>query len=144
LKPNCFNIPLIAPGTKGVPQGDYYETDFTQGQRNIFRQAFQKRADASLVKTMKVTEQTTLRYTFDVYNLTNTTSLDIPVDNVSMNQGFNNEPFYTSSTASAAPAACTASGGAPGALYNCPAGLGIVKHEIGSPRQVQMSLSLLF
>jgi hypothetical protein len=143
LKPNCFDIPLIAPGTKGVPQGDNFETDFTTGQRNIFRQAFQRRADASLVKVTKVTEQTTLRYTLDVYNLTNTTSLDIPVDNVSQNQGFNNEPFYAG-TASAAPAACTASGGAPGALYNCPAGLGIVKHAIGSARQVQMSLSLLF
>ena len=33
-----------------IPPDDIYETGFTTGQRNIFRQAFQKRADASLVK----------------------------------------------------------------------------------------------
>jgi hypothetical protein len=146
LKANCFDIPSLAPGTKGVPNGDYYETDFTNGQRNIFRQAFQKRADASLVKTMKPTEQTTLRYTFDVFNLTNTTSLDIPVDNVTQNQGFNNEPFYASSTAAVTPTGCGTIAATPGVtgVYNCPTGLGIVKHAIGSPRQVQMSLTLLF
>jgi len=126
LKASCFTLPLIAPGTKGVPQGDPYETDFTTGQRNIFRQSFQKRTDASLVKMAKLTERSTLRYTFDVFNVTNTTSLDIPVDNVSQNQAFNNEPIA----------------GDP--LYNPPAGLGIAKHAIGSPRQIQMSLSLLF
>jgi hypothetical protein len=144
LKANCFTIPLIPVGTKGVPIGDPYETDFTNGQRNIFRQAFQKRADASLVKTMKVTSTSTLRYTFDVYNLTNTTSIDIPVDNVQQNENFNNQPFEPAPGQSPGPAACTAAGGAPGALFNCPAGLGIVKHAIGSPRQIQMSLSYLF
>jgi hypothetical protein len=148
LKQSCFAIPLIAPGTKGVPQGDYYETDFTSGQRNIFRQAFQKRADASLVKTMKVTDQMTLRYTFDVYNLTNTTSLDLPVDNVQQNVAFNNVPVQADSAAQVLPSGC---GGNPNAettgeqgIYNCPNGLGIAKHAIGSARQVQMSLSLLF
>jgi hypothetical protein len=29
-------------------------------------------------------------------------------------------------------------------LFNPPAGLGIVKHTIGSPRQIQMSLHLNF
>jgi len=29
-------------------------------------------------------------------------------------------------------------------LYNAPVGLGIVKHTIGSPRQIQMSLHLNF
>jgi hypothetical protein len=146
LKQSCFAIPLIAPGTKGVPQGDYYETDFTTGQRNIFRQAFQRRADASLVKTMKVTENTMLRYTFDVYNLTNTTSLDIPVDNVTQNQAFNNEPVQVTSAAQVSPGGCGTNSETYGAqgIYNCPNGLGIVKHEIGSPRQIQMSLSLLF
>jgi len=126
LKASCFTLPLIAPGVKGVPVGDPYETDFTSGQRNIFRQSFQKRTDASLVKTSKITNGTTLRYTFDVFNVTNTTSLDIPVDNVSQNQAFNNEPVAGTG------------------LYNPPAGLGIAKHAIGSPRQIQMSLSLLF
>jgi len=144
LKANCFDVPLIAPGTKGVPKGDYFETDFTQGQRNIFRQSFQKRADASLVKTAKVTDQTTLRYTFDVFNLTNTTSFDIPLNNVTQNQGFNNEPLAVGSAAEALPTGCGTSAAAPGGLYNCPSGLGIVKHAIGSPRQIQMSLSLTF
>ncbi len=75
----------------GVPLYDTYETDFTTGQRNIFRQTVQKRADASLVKVMKMTPGSSLRYTFDVYNLTNTTSLDIPTDNVAQNQYYNNE-----------------------------------------------------
>jgi hypothetical protein len=148
LKQNCFAIPLIAPGTKGVPAGDYYETDFTSGQRNIFRQAFQKRADASLVKMTKVTEKTTLRYTFDVFNLTNTTSLDLPVDNVQQNVAFNNVPLEDPSAAAVLPGGC---GGPPNlettgtnGIYNCPNGLGIVKHQIGSARQIQMSLSLLF
>jgi hypothetical protein len=29
-------------------------------------------------------------------------------------------------------------------FYNCPAGLGITKHTIGAPRQIQMSLHLDF
>jgi Carboxypeptidase regulatory-like domain len=144
LKATCFTIPLISPGTKGVPAGDYYETDFTNGQRNIFRQSFQRRADASLVKTTQISEKSTLRYTFDAFNLTNTTSLDIPVDNVSQNQGFNNEPFYVGSSAAALPTGCGTSAAAPGGLYNCPAGLGIAKHAIGSARQIQMSLGLTF
>ncbi len=144
LKATCFTIPIIPVGTKGVPAGDNFETDFTTGQRNIFRQAFQSRADASLVKTAKVTEKITMRYTFDVYNLTNTTSLDIPVNNVSQNQGFNNVPFQVNSAADALPTGCGTPAAAPGGLYNCPAGLGIVKHAIGSPRQIQMSLRMLF
>ncbi len=146
LKQSCFSIPLIAPGTDGVPAGDYYETGFTNGQRNIFRQSFQKRADASLVKTAKLTEQTTLRYTFDVFNLTNTTSLDIPQNNVQQNQSFNNVPVQADSAADVMPSGCGTSAAAPGeeGIYNCPNGLGIVKHQIGNARQIQMSLSVLF
>jgi hypothetical protein len=144
LKATCFTIPLIAPGTKGVPNGDYYETDFTKGERNIFRQAFQKRADASLVKTAQITDKTLLRYTFDVYNLTNTTSLDIPVDDVTQNQSFNNEPFLATSASQVLPTGCGTSAAAAGSLYNCPGGLGIAKHAIGSARQIQMSLGLTF
>jgi hypothetical protein len=29
-------------------------------------------------------------------------------------------------------------------FYSCPSGLGIVTHTIGSPRQIQMSLSFMF
>ena len=33
-----------------------------------------------------------LKYTFDVYNVTNTTSFDIPTNNVTQNAGYNNAP----------------------------------------------------
>jgi hypothetical protein len=144
LKATCFDIPIINPGTLGVPQGDDFETSFISGERNIFRQSWQKRADASLVKDMVIHEQYSLRYTFDAYNLTNTSSFDIPQNNVNQNQAFNNVPFAVGSTAAAQPTGCGTSAAAPGGLYNCPAGLGIVKHTIGSPRQIQMSLHLTF
>ncbi len=57
LKATCFTIPLLIPAGSarcGTPSNDPYETAFTTGQRNIFRQAFQKRADASLVKTAEL------------------------------------------------------------------------------------------
>ena len=50
LKSSCFTIPLIPQGTMGVPNGDDFETNFSTGQRNIFRQSYQKRTDASLAK----------------------------------------------------------------------------------------------
>ncbi len=144
LKATCFNIPILSPGTDGIPQGDYYETGFSSGQRNIFRQSWQKRADASLVKELPIVDRYRLRYTLDVYNLSNTSSFDIPQNNVNQNQAFNNEPFYVGSTAAALPSGCGTTTPTSGGLYNCPAGLGIVKHTIGSPRQIQMSLHLDF
>jgi Carboxypeptidase regulatory-like domain len=126
LKSNCFTLPLIPEGTMGVPIGDTYETNFVSGERNIFRQSWQRRADASLVKDLTIREPFTLHYTFDVYNLTNTSSFDVPQNNVNQNAGFNNVPV----------------GGEP--LYNPPSGLGVTKHTIGSPRQIQMSLHLDF
>jgi hypothetical protein len=120
-----------------------YETGFTSRQRNIFRQSFQKRADASLVKMTNFTERYALKYTFDVYNLTNTTSFDVPFNEVSQNASFN--PFPTAGTP-VLPGTCNAQGEGtvPGSFYSCPFGLGVVTHTIGSPRQVQMSLSLTF
>ncbi|HVN92397.1 MAG TPA: TonB-dependent receptor [Terracidiphilus sp.] len=126
LKASCFTLPLIPEGTMGVPNGDTYETNFITGERNIFRQSWQRRLDASLVKDLAIHDRYTVRYTFDVYNVTNTASFDIPQNNVNQNAGFNNVPV----------------GG--DTLYNPPAGLGIVKHTIGAPRQIQMSLDLSF
>ena len=93
LKTSCFTLPLLPAGGLGgaIPTSDPYETGFTNGQRNIFRQAFQKRADASLVKVLPLHERYSLKYTFDVYNLTNTTSFDIPGAEVTQNAGYN--PF---------------------------------------------------
>ena len=144
LNPSCFTIPLLPAGGLGgaIPASDPYETGFTTGQRNIFRQAFQKRADVSLIKDTKLTERYDLKFTFDVYNLTNTTSFDIPFNQVSQNQYYN--PFPSSGT-TPLPTGCAADGTQTNSsFYACPAGLGIVTHTIGSPRQVQMSLRLDF
>jgi Carboxypeptidase regulatory-like domain len=128
LNPACFTLPLLSPGDLGgaIPAGDTFETNFTAGQRNIFRQAWQKRADLSIVKNTQITERVSMKYSFDVFNLTNTSSFDIPIDDVSQNEQYNNFPVEGTQ------------------LYNAPSGLGVVNKTIGSPRQVQMSLSFSF
>jgi hypothetical protein len=145
LNPACFTLPLLPAGGLGgaIPSSDTFETGFTSGQRNIFRQSFQKRADASLVKTLSIKEQYKLKFTFDVFNLTNTTSFDVPGNEVSQNQYYNAFPTAGSPVL---PGTCDKNGNGTvsGSFYNCPAGLGIVTHTIGSPRQVQMSLHLDF
>ncbi len=144
LKANCFTLPLLAPGDMngGVPAGDTFETAFTTGQRNIFRQPFQKRADASIIKELALNEHLNLKYTLDVYNLTNSVSFDVPIDNVSQNQYYNNFPVAGTTPL---PTGCAADGSQTNSsFYNCPGGLGITNRAIGSPRQVQMSLRLLF
>jgi hypothetical protein len=145
LKAQCFTIPLLNPGDLGgaIPANDPFETTFiSHGQRNIFRQAPQKRADISLVKLTSIGERTKLRYTLDVFNLTNTTSFDVTGDQVSQNVGYNGYPV---SGTTPLPTGCDAGGNQTNtSFYNCPAGLGITLHTIGSPRQVQMSLRLDF
>jgi hypothetical protein len=135
LKASCFTLPLLpAGGLNGaIPTSDPFETGFTNGQRNIFRQSFQKRADASLVKELTLREKYNFKYTFDVYNLTNTSSFDVPGNEVSQNAGYN--PFPQSDQPVV---------GQQGALYSFPSGLGIVTHTIGAPRQIQMSLAFQF
>jgi hypothetical protein len=145
LNAACFTLPLLPAGGLGgaIPSNDPFETGFTNGQRNIFRQAFQKRADASLVKVLNINERYSLKYTFDVYNLTNTTSFDVPGNEVSQNQNYN--AFPTEGT-TPLPTDCSATGSAQqsSSFYACPSGLGIVTHTIGSPRQIQMSLHFDF
>ena len=147
LKASCFTVPLLTPSaTNGVAPGDNFETQFTTGQRNIFRQTWQRNADISIVKSTSLTERFTLKYTFDVFNMTNTPSFDIPIDNVTQNLAYGQFP-QTGTASGPTPAACTASGGTagpPNYFYNCPGGLGQVTKTIGSSRQVQMSLSLSF
>ena len=137
LKASCFTLPLATndPTLKSaVPSNDPYETGFTSGQRNIFRQSYQRRLDASLVKVMPVTEKLGLKYTFDVFNLTNTSSFDIPQDNVTQNAGYNDWP--------AADQGVLDNSGY--SLYSYPSVLGFVSRTISSPRQIQMSLRLTF
>ena len=145
LNPQCFTVPLVtssSPLASAVPAGDTVETSFTTGQRNIFRQAAQKRADISLIKMTSITERFSLKYTFDVYNLTNTTSFDVPGNEVFQNQYFNQFPSVGQT---ALPTGCNSEGEQTNSsFYNCPAGLGYVTHTIGSPRQIQMSLALTF
>jgi Carboxypeptidase regulatory-like domain/TonB dependent receptor len=146
LNPACFTLPVLpAGGLNGaIPPDDPYETGFTTGQRNIFRQSFQKRADASLEKMTPFDhEKFNLKYTFDVYNLTNTTSLDIPGNEVSQNAFYDNAPVAGTPVL---PGTCNGQGvgTVSGSFYSCPAGLGIVTHTIGAPRQIQMSLHLDF
>ena len=132
---------VLEPSGIGHTRGRHLETSFTTGQRNIFRQAGQKRADASLVKMTSITERYNLKYTFDVYNLTNTTSFDIPGNEVFQNENFNNFPAVGTT---ALPTGCNSTGNPTPSFYNCPAGLGFVTHTIGGPRQIQMSLQLTF
>jgi len=140
LDPAAFTIPVLSAGglSGAVPTSDPFETGFTTGQRNIFHQAFQKRADASLMKVTRFTERYSLKYTFDVYNLTNTSSFDVPGNEVSQNENYNGFPVGGTPVL---PTSCDA--GNTG-FYNCPSGLGVVTHTIGSPRQVQMSLQFVF
>ena len=127
-KLRCFTLPLLnrAISMGRFPPGDTFETNFTNGQRNIFRQSWQRRADISFVKLTQLTERYSVKYTFDVFNLTNTSSFDIPIDDVSQNEFYNDFPVE----------------GQP--LYNPPSGLGVVNKTIGSPRQIQMTLRVLF
>jgi len=140
LKTSCFTIPVLPAGglSGAVPTSDPYETDFTTGQRNIFRQAFQKRADASIMKMTRFTERYSLNYTFDVYNLFNTASFDVPGNEVSQNENYNGFPIAGTPVM---PTSCNASNAG---FYNCPFSLGVVNHTIGSARQIQMSLRFLF
>jgi len=148
LDAGCFTLPLLPAGGLGgaIPNTDPFETGFTTGQRNIFRQSFQKRADASLVKSLALTERFNLKYTFDVYNVTNTTSFDVPGNEVAQNFNYNSFPGALPAGTSPLPTGCGTPSAATGAggLYYCPASLGVVQHTIGAPRQVQMSLHLDF
>lgn len=143
LDPNCFTLPLLSPGglNGAIPSNDPYETDFvSNGQRNIFRQSWQRRADVSFVKMTRLSDRFNLKYSFDVFNLTNTASFDIPVDNVSQNANFQDYP-YQGQPATLTPCDTTYT-----ALYVCSSlgGLGITNKTIGSSRQIQMSLALTF
>jgi len=143
LNAACFTLPLLDPGALNgaIPSNDPYETSFiANGQRNIFRQPWQRRADISIVKLTKINDRISVRYSFDVFNLTNTASYDIPVDDVSQNINFNDFP-YAGQPSTTTPCDQTFT-----ALYVCPtlSGLGVTNKTISAPRQIQMSLSVLF
>ena len=148
LKSSCFTVPLLQPGdlNGAIPAGDTFETNFipSGGQRNIFRQSWQKDADISIVKVTTLTERVSLKYSFDVYNLTNHPSFDIPIDNVTQNAAFSPVPVQGTTPVPSAATCASSSSPFVGDFYNCPSGLGQVTKTIGSARQIQMSLSLMF
>jgi hypothetical protein len=98
IDPSEIAINYVAPGTNGVPTAamggegdpvDIYETDFApNNQRNIFRQAMQKRLDISIRKSFHPTQRVAVLYEFNIFNVTNTTSLDVPQDQTQIRQNF--------------------------------------------------------
>jgi len=143
LKPSCFGLPLLSPGglNGAIPSNDPYETNFIDhGERNIFRQSWQRRADISIAKNTQITERYSLTYKLDIFNVTNTASFDIPIDDVTQNINFNGFPVVGQ------PATIGKCDTTFTALYVCPtlSGLGITNKTISSPRQIQMSLRLTF
>jgi hypothetical protein len=142
LNPACFTLPLLQPNDLGgaIPAGDTFETNFTTGQRNIFRQSWQRVANISLVKAIPITERYTVKYSLDIFNLTNTASFDVPIDDVSQNQFYNQFPVEGTTPM---PTGCGTQNPTSG-FYNCPASLGAVNKTIGSPRQIQMTLRVDF
>jgi len=126
-------VPPCGVSTGGAAVCDIFETGFTKGQRNIFRQAFQKRADISLVKSIKIGERIGLKYNLDVFNVTNTPSFDIPSNEPELGT-FNPVPVYDSTDPT----------GSFNSLYPSDPNFGFVRSAIGSGRQVQMALRATF
>jgi len=108
IDPNQIAVQYLAPGANGVPTAamggatdpvDVYETDYAPGdQRNIFRQGAQNRLDISVRKAIKIGDRVTVRYGFNVFNLTNTTSMDVPQNGVQIGQHGSCANTYTSSS----------------------------------------------
>jgi Carboxypeptidase regulatory-like domain/TonB dependent receptor len=92
LDPNQIAISYLSPGQDGIPASgaglpqDIYETAWNKGERNIFRQAGQKRLDLSIRKNFRITEKVGLQYEFNAFNVTNTTSMDVPQDQAQIRQ----------------------------------------------------------
>jgi hypothetical protein len=142
LNPACFTLPLLNPGDLGgaIPANDTFETNFTNGLRNVFRQTWQRVANISFVKLTSLTERYSLSYSLEIFNLTNTASFDVPIDDVTQNQYYNQFPVVGTTPL---PTGCATSTPTQG-FYNCPASLGAVNKTIGSPRQIQMTLRFIF
>jgi hypothetical protein len=119
-----FYQPTIPGGTDGVPVGDNVETIFGNTARNLFRSPFQKRLDLSLIKTTKIGERLTLRFQADALNLTNTPSFDVPNNNLSLYSVKSGVPTIKSIVSQTT--------------------FGVIQNTIGSPRFLQMSMTLIF
>jgi len=142
LNPDCFTLPLLNPGDLGgaIPANDTFETNFTNGLRNVFRQTWQRVANISFVKVTSITERYSLSYSLEIFNLTNTASFDVPIDDVTQNQYYDQFPVVGTTPL---PTGCATNNPTQG-FYNCPNSLGAVNKTIGSPRQIQMTLRVVF
>jgi hypothetical protein len=146
-------------GPGGGPLCDVYETTFVPGQRNIFRQAPQKRADITIQKDVAIKERYNINYQFEVFNVTNTPSFDVPDNDITLNPDFSElnanengtqvQPKAGAVTTPTGPSTC--SGGSASCayeLYTTPGAssnkLGVVTNTIGSGRIVEMSLHFTF
>jgi hypothetical protein len=108
IDPSQIAIQYLAPGQGGVPAAssggatdpvDVYETTYSPvNQRNIFRQAGQRRIDLSLRKEFRISERYHVRYAFNIYNLTNTTSMDIPQNGTEIGQKGSCANYTTTAT----------------------------------------------
>jgi hypothetical protein len=145
LQPGQKNVPACGVSTAGAPVCDVFETDFAgNGQRNIFRQSFQKRADISLVKNLQLTERFQLKYTFDAYNVTNTSSFDTPNNAISTGNGGNFAQVTYDASKSTIANRQTVYSLQNNGQVSPGLGLGVVQQTVGSPRNIQMSLHLVF
>jgi len=123
-----FYIPQVAPGTYGVTTTcgttcDTFETIYGATSRNTFRGPFQSRFDVALIKQTKLSERFSLRFQADAFNVLNHPSFDAPTTSSSL---------YSVSS-SGVPTVRTFS-----------TSFGYVQRTIGSPRFLQLNLSLLF
>ena len=94
------------------------------GLNDIDGPAFQKRLDLSITKVTRLNERWVARLGVDAFNLTNTPSFDVPTNSASQ--------YSVNSTT--------------GAITNfgLSSSFGVVQHTIGSPRFMQISLTLAF
>lgn len=161
---NQLQVPSLQPGQKGIPACaanepcDYFETDFTPGQRNIFRQSFQKRADVSISKSLRVGGRVAALYSFNVFNLTNTPSFDVPSNSASIGQSKVQGLIGTTANTTAQYGQVVASAGTEQSvtvpsLYKIPtknsdgstaSTFGAVRNTVGGSRAIEMSLHINF
>jgi hypothetical protein len=126
-----FYIPKLAPGTNGIPTDataagaqDTFETGFGTTGRDLFRGAFQKRLDLSISKLTRIGEKVVARIGADAFNITNTPSFDVPNNSASQ--------YSVSSSTGAV------------TVFPLSTSFGVIQHTIGSPRFMQLSLTLAF
>lgn len=92
-----------------------------------------------LIKNTRIFDRLNIKYALDIYNLTKTSSFDIPGNSVGIGSG-NTNPAYDSTMSTNANIASQYS------LLSLSnnQGLGQVTNAIGGPRNIQMSLRVIY